>query len=249
VGVELFGLIFTAGLAWASLINGVAHRLLKERALLQIPPRCVKCDDVLAWYDVIPVISHMIFGGTCRPCASPASFVYPAVEFFGACVFTALWYTRGCDYGQIWSFKLSLDLLFATALLITLRTDLEELFIFRLSSLYLVPVCLACSLAGLFEATFWESFLGAALGYLIPWCAGRLFFAMRGVEGIGVGDLEFLAMIGAFFGSSKMIDSMVIACVSGIVIGIIYAVIHRDRQVRIPFGPFLALGALIELFC
>lgn len=248
VSVGLIGLIFAGGLAWATLINGIAHRLLKERALLQVPPRCVSCDTALAWYDVIPVISHMIFGGTCRPCASPASFLYPAVEIFGACVFTALWYTRGCDYGQLWSCKLSLDLLFATALLITLRTDLEEMFIFRFSSLYLVPVWIFCALMGWLELTFVESCLGASLGYFIPWCAGRFFFAMRGIEGIGVGDLEFLAMIGAFFGPIKMIDGMLVACVSGIVIGVIYAVIHRDRRIRIPFGPFLALGALVELF-
>lgn len=248
IDVGLISLIFVLGLVWTSLLNGVAHRLLKERSLLERRIQCSKCDADLAWFDLIPLVSHMIFGGKCRLCASPSSLLYPLVELFGACIFTALWYTRTCDYGQFWTFSLSMDVLFAAALLMALRTDLEEMVILRVSSLYLVPVWFLFAFFGWLEISVFISFLGACVGYFLPWCAGRFYMALRGVDGIGVGDLELLAMIGAFMGPLKMIDGLLVACVSAIGIGLVYAVIHRDRMVRIPFAPFLALGALIELF-
>lgn len=248
MSIGLYSLVFVVGLAWTSLLNGLAHRLLKERALLGYKVQCSKCDADLAWYDLIPLISHIIFGGKCRLCASPSSFLYPMVELFGACLFTALWYTRTCDYGQWWTLKLSMDALFAAALLVALRTDLEEMVILRVSSLYLIPVWLAFAFCGWLEVSLAQSFFGACFGYFLPWLAGKCYMAFRGVDGIGVGDLELLAMIGAFLGAAKMIDSLMVACVVAIVLGFSYAVIRRDRMVRIPFAPFLALGALIELF-
>ena len=248
ISLWLVSLICIGGLVWASLLNGLAHRLLKERSLLEVGPKCTTCDQNLSLIDVLPLISHMIFGGKCRLCASPISFLYPFVEFFGASVFVALWYTRTCDYGQIWTLKLSVDLLFASALLLALRTDLEEMVILRVSSLYLIPVWWIGAAIGWLDISIAESFLGSLLGYLLPWVAGFFYKIWRGNDGIGVGDFELLAMMGAFLGSAKMLDSLMIASVSGILVGFIYAVIHRDRMVRIPFGPFLALGALIELF-
>ena len=93
--------VFALGLVWTSLLNGFAHRLLKERSVFDYKARCGSCDADLSWYDLLPLDSHFIFGGKCRLCPSPLSLLYPLLALFGALVFAALWYIRVIDYGYL----------------------------------------------------------------------------------------------------------------------------------------------------
>lgn len=236
-------------LVWSSLLNGLAHQLLKERALLDYKPRCRSCDEYLAWYDVIPLISFMLWGGKCRICKAQHSLLYPLLELFDAGVMTALYHMHTVDYGEIlWGAFLP-RFFFVSALLLALRTDLEEFVILRISSLYLIPVWLACAFFGFLDIDIVLSFTGALLGYVLPWFAGYVYRKMRGIDGIGEGDFEFLGMIGAFLGPLKMLDSLVMACVIAVVAGIVVAIASKSpRNVKLPFAPFLVIGALISLF-
>lgn len=236
-------------LFWSSFLNGLAHRLLKERALLDYKPRCRSCDEYLAWYDVIPLISFMIFGGKCRLCKSHHSLLYPVLEAFDAGVLFALFCLNFTSFGHIaWGVFLP-EFFFVSALLLALRTDLEEFVILRISSLYLIPVWLGFAFFGLLSVDVLSSFLGAFFGYALPWFAGWLYHKMRGVNGIGEGDFEFLGMIGAFLGPVRMLDVLVVACIVAVVVGIIVAVATQSgRNVRLPFAPFLVIGALVALF-
>ena len=243
----LFAVLFF--LFWSSLLNGLAHRLLKERAILDYKPRCRSCDEYLAWYDAIPLISFMMFGGKCRLCKSHHSLLYPLLELFDASILSLLFYANSAQHGSIlWGIFIP-QFFFVSALLLALRTDLEEFVILRISSLYLIPVWLVCASFGLLQVDLIASFSGALFGYFLPWFAGWLYHKMRGINGIGEGDFEFLGMIGAFLGPIRMLDVLVIACVIAVVAGIFVAVATRSsRNVRLPFAPFLVAGALIALF-
>ncbi|MBM3894618.1 prepilin peptidase [Candidatus Dependentiae bacterium] len=241
-------LVFSIFIFWTSLITNIAHQLLKERSLLLMRPVCRSCDARLSWYDVVPVISYIFFRGKCRLCASPKSFLYLALDVFGAVVFTAcFYYEHGVlEYAPV---IFLLKILFISALIMAIRTDLEEMVILRVSTIYLIPVWFFFSLMNCLEINFYTSFFGALLGYFIPWFAGKLYRFVRGVDGIGVGDFELLAMIGAFVGPARMLDSMIWGCAGALVFGVVYALLFaRGRGVRIPFAPFLSLGALFELF-
>ena len=241
--------VFALGLVWTSLLNGFAHRLLKERSVFDYKARCGSCDADLSWYDLLPLISHFIFGGKCRLCTSPLSLLYPLLELFGALVFTALWYIRVIDYGYLPYPRFLLDLLFVSALFLALRTDLEEMVILRVSSLYLIPVWLACAAGNFLEIDLLTSFFGALMGYFLPWLAGYLYRLARGIDGMGQGDFELLGMIGAFWGPTRMLDVLVVSCVVAVIFGVIFALsVRGTRNIRIPFAPFLVLGALIKIF-
>lgn len=241
-------LAFAFFLCWSSLLNGIAHRLLKERAILDYKPRCRTCEEYLAWYDVVPLISFMIWGGKCRLCKAHHSLLYPLLEFFDAGILSALFYVNFALGHLVWGIFIP-QFFFVSALLLALRTDLEEFVILRISSLYLIPVWLLCAFAGFLQIDFIMSFLGALCGYALPWFAGYLYRKMRGVNGIGEGDFEFLGMIGSFLGPIKMLDVLVIACVIAVVVGIVVAVATQaGRNLRLPFAPFLVAGALIILF-
>jgi leader peptidase (prepilin peptidase)/N-methyltransferase len=240
--------VFVFSLVWSSLITSIAHQLLKERSLLMMRPVCKTCDADLSWYDVIPVVSYIFFRGKCRLCASPKSFLYLALDFFGASILSLYIYSDVGVFVQA-PILFFTKILFISALLMAIRTDLEEMVILRVSSIYLVPVWLFFSLMNCLEINFYTSFFGALLGYLIPWFAGKVYRLVRGIDGIGVGDFELLAMIGAFIGPARMLDSMIWGCGGALLFGLVFAIFFaQGRGVRIPFAPFLSIGALVELF-
>jgi leader peptidase (prepilin peptidase)/N-methyltransferase len=138
--------------------------------------------------------------------------------------------------------------IFFSALIVTIRTDLEHMLISRYMSLYLVPVALVCSSAQLLPITLTESILGTLFGYGLLWIIRRIFYAVRKIEGLGIGDAELLAMIGSFCGPLGIWISLLFGSLLGTLFALVYLIIKREgnlRSVKIPFGPFLAFGAMI----
>lgn len=138
-------------------------------------------------------------------------------------------------------------LLFISALWITVHTDLKHMLISRLVSLYLIPVGILASILGLLPITYTESILASALagGFLIA--TNKIFAMIKGHDGLGQGDIELLAFIGAWIGFLGTWCTIVIGSVTGTIIGSAY-LLWTHKQIRIlPFGPFLALGAIMFL--
>ena len=87
------------------------------------------------------------------------------------------------------------------------------------------------------------------MGYFLPWLAGYLYRLARGIDGMGQGDFELLGMIGAFWGPTRMLYVLVVSCVVAVIFGDIFSLsVRGTRNIRIPFAPFLVLGALIKIF-
>lgn len=140
-------------------------------------------------------------------------------------------------------------IIFISALIAATRTDLEAMVIPELFTIWLVPFGILCSYAGLTNITAFGSIMGACIGYGLLWVVARGFKFLTHKEGMGVGDMELLAMIGSFLGPIGVWMSVMIASLSGLIVGSIYlAISGKDRTSRIPFGPFLALGAVIYFF-
>jgi leader peptidase (prepilin peptidase)/N-methyltransferase len=136
--------------------------------------------------------------------------------------------------------------IFFSALIVTIRTDLEYMLISRFVSLFLAPVGIVLSAADMLPLTAWESFMGACIGYGLLLLIAKLFYAVAQKEGLGLGDVDLMACIGAFTGSYGCWMSLLLGSLMGSVIGIGYMVMTRkDRSLKIPFGPFLAMGAIV----
>ncbi len=134
---------------------------------------------------------------------------------------------------------------FFSALIIAVRTDFEAMVIPQLFSIFLVPVGITCAALGFLPISFQTSVMGACFGYGILWTVAKIFTYATGKDGIGVGDIELLALIGSFSGPSGVWISLMLASIVGTLCGGIYlAVTGQGKTTKIPFGPFLVLGAV-----
>ncbi len=180
--------------------------------------------------------------GKCRNCKKPISALYPFIELLTAVIFTSAYLYIPMHYYVGYG-------LFFSALIVTIRSDLHTMLISRFATLFLIPAGIALSFLGLLPLSPIESIIGAVAGYLFLYVVSTVFTFLTGKSGIGQGDIDLLAFIGSFCGLFGCWASILIGSIAGSIIGICYLLIARPKQpVKIPFGPFLAGGALLFVF-
>lgn len=225
------------GLAVGSFLNVVIHRLPRKESIVSPGSRCPSCGAALRWYDNLPVLSYVALGGRCRGCRERISIRYPIVELVTALLFVAHYYVLG------WTPLLAVRLLSASAMVALFAIDLEH---------QLLPdaITLPGIVLGLvFSLFFPPGLVGALLGILVGggflWLVGEAYFRYAGEEGMGGGDVKMLAMIGAFLGWKLTLLTLVLSSIAGSVIGLAVIALKRGGlKHALPFGTFLALGAL-----
>jgi leader peptidase (prepilin peptidase)/N-methyltransferase len=135
--------------------------------------------------------------------------------------------------------------IFFSALIVTIRTDLEHMLISRYVTLFLVPIGITLAAFGLLPISPLESFLSAVGGYLLFFVIAKIFYRITGKEGIGEGDFDLIAFIGSFTGILGLWMTILVGSVMGCIVTILYLLFTgKERSTQIPFGPFLALGAI-----
>ena len=226
------------GLAVGSFLNVCIHRLPRRESIVWPASRCTQCGRALAWYENIPVISWLALRARCRTCAAPISPTYPLVEAATALVFAG----GAAVYGP--SPLLPVRLVFASALIVLFVIDLRHRI---LPNAITLPGIAAGFAASWFLPPGWmSSLIGIAAGAGVPLAIAEAYRRLRGQEGLGMGDVKMLAMIGAFLGWPLMILTLVLASFAGSVVGITLLATGRGTmQAALPFGTFLAVGALV----
>jgi leader peptidase (prepilin peptidase) / N-methyltransferase len=245
--IEIF--IFLFGLCWGSFLNVLAFRLLHGHEWILKRSFCPKCNKILPWYDLIPVVSWLLLKTQCRFCKQRISWLYPLIELLAGALALLL-------YMQVKAIYIPAYFIFFSALLVTIRTDLEDFTIFLVMTWALVPISLISSYFGYLPITITESALGIAVGYAVLWFVKKIYFMSTGIEGIGSGDLNLLAMIGSFVGIEGILSTLLAGSFTGLVFGSIYFIFFsKDKDVlskftkfKIPFGVFLSIGAIIYTF-
>lgn len=231
-------MLFLLGVAWGRILNQIAYILVNEYAPITQTSSCSDCQYSFAWYQRIPLVSYLLLKGRCPECHSLLSPLNPLVELLTGLAVCALY------YGQAHAYFLAYFIFFS-ALLVTIRTDMETMLIARMCTLHLIPVGLLFSACGLLPLSFFESMLGSAVGYLLLYGMMRFFFSLTGKQGMGLGDLDLLALIGAFTGSAGCWIALLIGSTFGSLAGCILMLLaQRSKEAPLPFGPFLALGAM-----
>lgn len=272
------------GLVFGSFLNVCIYRM--PRGLSVVSPRsaCPNCKTPIAAYDNIPVLSWILLGGKCRHCKTPITPRYAGVELltgilFGLCA---------------WYYPMPLDALkymtLSFLLLGLVFTDCENRilpdaltitgFVLGLVFSVLVP------LNGFLEDLMWDranwrllslgdALLAAILGGGFIWVVGELYFRLRGIQGMGFGDVKLLLLIGAFLGMRLTLFTIAAASVSAALVGlaIFPAILQKRRKavslkrrfpdekdrreeayysamrsMRLPFGSFLGGSALFAAF-
>jgi len=238
----LFGLIF------GSFFNVCIYRIPQGKSIAWPASFCPKCKNPIRWYDNIPVLSYLFLLGKCRRCKQPISLQYPAVELLTA-VLTVLFVYR---YGlSVWTFGVLLAVYF---LIILSVIDLQLMIIPDRFSLGLIVLGLAFAWCNPnFEGLWWQkelaSLLGAGVGLI-----GVLAIALIGTwifkkEAMGGGDVKLMAGVGAFIGWQGVVTTVIMGSFFGLVYAL-FLMIFKGKKGgdAIPFGPFLSLGALINLW-
>ena len=229
--------VFVFGLLIGSFLNVCIARLPAGESVSSPGSRCPACATPIRWYDNIPVVSYLVLGRRCRACKAPISVRYPLVELATAVAFALQAWLLPPD-----PIVLAQHLLFTALLIVLFGTDYD---VQRLPDVITLPGTVAGILIAVFVMPgFVASVAGAALG------AGVLLFVrwgwkrLRGVDGMGLGDVKMLAMIGAFLGWRQVGVVLFLASRSGAVIGLALAATgRRSMQTRLPFGTFLAVAA------
>jgi leader peptidase (prepilin peptidase)/N-methyltransferase len=247
--------VFLFGLCWGSFLNMIGYRLVSGDLLLGWRSFCPTCKSILAWFDMIPIFSWAFLRGKCRMCRVPISWLYPFIELITALIVTGLFYYYFLSgififVSMSWLILSFIShLLFFTALIVATRTDLHDMVIFQGSTLFVIPFGFLASFFGLTRITLIESVIGVIFGYGVLWMIGIIFKIVMKREGIGHGDFEILALIGAFLGLWGVWFSLMLASIVGLfVTGAYLWLSGKSRSTRIPFVPFLALGATLFFF-
>lgn len=223
-------------------MSNVGYRIVRNQSFFFNRSRCPSCRTTLAWYDLVPLASWVLLHGRCRSCQKPISWLYPFIELLTAALLTLLILYQPIHYFAAY-------FIFFSALIVSVRSDLETMLISRYVTLFLVPAGFLLSGVGLLPITLTQSILGALGGYALLWGTAQFFFLFTRKEGIGQGDVELLALIGAFTGIAGAWISLLIGSLAGSLIGLSYIALTKiGRNAKIPFGPFLALGAFGYVF-
>ena len=253
------------GLCIGSFLNVVIHRLpmmmergwrLESAELLEVeiaesPPitlstprsRCPHCGHQIRWYENIPLASYLMLRGKCSACKAAISLRYPAIEVLTAALFAAC----GLHFGAQPTTLLWCGLV---ATLVALAfIDLDTTFLPDDLTLPLMWAGIVSAALGWIPVSLSASVGGAVAGYLSLWLVFHAYRLIRGKEGMGAGDFKLLAALGAWMGWQAIPSIILLASVVGAAVGIALIVFRQhDREVPIPFGPYLAGGGVAALF-
>lgn len=200
---------------------------------------CPQCLTPLkAWHN-IPVFSYVGLKGQCAFCQHPISLLYPIIEVaVGVICATCVWYGG-------WEISSACWALFATVLLVLSVIDFQTTLLPDDLTQTLVWTGLMASALNWIPISLEHAVWGAVFGYASLWIVATAFEKFTGRQGMGAGDFKLLAGLGVWLGPYALLPLLLIASLSGALIGILLKLMHRvNEEGRIPFGPFLAIAAL-----
>jgi len=261
-------LVFSLGLCVGSFLNVCIYRMPREMSLARPGSHCPFCNEPIAWYDNIPVLSWLSLGGLCRRCGVLISPRYVLVELLTGAVFVWIYAAHRAaapDAPLAHPATFGAYIALASALIAASFVDIERMVIpdeVSVGGMYVGPI-LCAIFPGIIEhdalLTGWllrvtgasgsdhlagavASVLGMGVGAAVIYAAGVFGKKLFRKEAMGFGDVKLMGMTGAFIGWQGALLAFFLACIFGAVIGI--ALLVRRRDTHIPFGPYLAAGTL-----
>ena len=213
-----------------------------EKFTLSTPrSRCGVCGHQITALENIPVLSYLWLKGRCAGCQTPISKRYPVIEIMTALLSVIV----AWQFGFSWQCLAALCLTWALIALSVI--DFDHKLLPDDITLSFLWIGILLNLFGLFTDPT-SSIIGATAGYLSLWSVYWAFKLLTGKEGMGYGDFKLLAMLGAWMGWQSLPGIVLLSSFVGAIIGISLIVFRgRDKNIPIPFGPYLAIAGWIYL--
>ncbi|HOU21250.1 MAG: prepilin peptidase [Kiritimatiellae bacterium] len=243
--------IFLAGLCIGSFLNVCIWRIPRDESIVRPGSHCPACNHAIAPWDNIPLLSWLLLRGRCRHCHAPISPRYVVVELLTGALFAGIWLVHG------WTVQTPVYWLFAAALILGTFVDLDHLILpdrVTIGGMIAGPV-LALAFPELHDQTerlpaLIQSLTGLGLGGGLLWLVAILGRAALKREAMGLGDVKLLGAIGACLGWRAVLFTVFVSSFSGTLFGLgLIAAGRKELQSRIPYGPHLALAAILWMFC
>jgi leader peptidase (prepilin peptidase)/N-methyltransferase len=243
-GAGAAALLGVLGLVVGSFDNVVVFRAPEGRSVVRPPSACPKCGARVRAYDNVPVVSWVVLRGRCRDCRAPISPRYPAVELFVGAVFMGI----GWRYGLTWTG--AGEALLAAGLVALGVIDFDHMLLPRKVVYYDLAAVAAVLVAGAAAEGQWRRLGVAVASGFVPWA---LFFALNyfAPQALGFGDVRLAFLMGfglGWLGAAYAFLGFLVASLLGALVGTaLMAVGKAGRRTPVPFGTFLAVGALLTL--
>jgi len=255
----IYLLAFLFGLLIGSFLNVCIHRMPQDLSVVRPRSACPHCGQPIRWHDNLPVLSFLFLGGRCRDCQAAISWLYPMVELMTALLFVLVAHRygltpEGAKYAVFVAMMLALAVVDLIDRLLPDPITLGGAAVgFLLSFVVLLPPGLAAFLLQIWGlppslrvASVLESGVGAALAAGTLYLVGEVYFRVRLREGMGLGDVKMMALIGAFQGLGGAFWTLMLASVMGAVLGLVFILTFRKGLAyELPFGTFLAAAAIL----
>ncbi len=254
---------FAFGLAIGSFLNVCIHRLPKGESIVHPRSRCPHCGQMIAAYDNVPVLSYLWLRGRCRHCHSRISPFYPLIELLTGLTFLLVYHRWGISPPAVKA------VLLASALIVLIFTDLRERllpdritfpgiaagFLFALwlpledgTAALLLRLLGGPNLPAVLLSIA-DALLGALLGAGLLFALGEIWYRLRRVEAMGLGDVKMMGMVGLFLGIKLTVLTLLLGSLLGSLLGGLFLLLAgKDTRYELPFGTFLGVAALIALF-
>lgn len=241
-------MFFLFGIIFGSFFNACIYRIPlgipvggRERS------KCMKCGHPIAGYDNIPLLSYIILRGKCRHCKQRFSIRYFFVELLTGLLWLECFFAWGTTP---WGILTALTYcIFISVLIIITFIDIDHGIIPDIISLPGIPIFFVLTWIFIPTMTWWNSLLGIIVGGGILLGVSIAYKIVTKRDGMGGGDVKLLAMIGAVVGWKGILFTIFVSAVVGTVAGIILMLKNRKSlSLSMPYGPFLALGAVLYIF-
>ncbi|MFO8083678.1 MAG: prepilin peptidase [Desulfobacterales bacterium] len=235
-------LTFIVGLCIGSFLNVCICRIPESKSVVYPASACPGCGNIIKFYDNIPILSFVMLRAKCRKCSMPISWRYPLVELLTGFIALGLFFKFGL------SIETFIYFVFIAVLVVITFIDFDHQIIPDLISLPGIVIFFIGSLA-IPSVSLKDAVIGILAGGGILFLVAELYWRVTGKEGMGGGDIKLLAMIGAITGWKGVLFTIFISSATGTIIGLVLMLIQgKNLKLAIPFGPFLAFGALVYVF-
>jgi len=236
--------IFILGLIIGSFLNVVIYRMPMEKSIISPPSSCPNCGYRLKWYDNIPVISYLILKGRCRNCKTEISLIYPLIELLTGILFVFAFAKWGL------TIDFAFYAYFIASMIAIAFIDLKH---------FIIPdkINFAGILVGFIFAylrqdfTVLDALIGGLVGSLFLLAIYFLYLKVRGIEGLGMGDVKMLAFVGTFTGYFGSLFVIFVGSLLATIVGVFFLKLKGNQDITktaLPFGPFLAIASIIYIF-
>lgn len=231
------------GLLIGSFLNVVIYRLPRKMSIVTPRSKCPSCGHVVSWYENIPVISYIFLKGKCSECGIKISKQYPLVEMsMGIAAFLLAPADLSFPSISLFIFNFSIISVFLAHILI----DLEHHLLLDKLNIYLLLIILPYAIMN-YDLFYW--LVGGLIGFLGPYLVSEVYFKLRGIDGLGGGDIKLYGILGIILGPLGIVQNIFLSCAFGAIVGLSLIILKKmQRTTHYAFGPFIIVIAFLQIY-